>query len=63
MTLLSTREVADHYGKTDREVRYAIQVGMLKPIKIGHGLGFEKEKLPENWTIRSKCKNCRGNTV
>lgn len=54
--LLSTKEVAKHYGKTDREVRYAIQKGMLKPIKIGHGLAFEQSSLPEEWSIRPKRK-------
>ena len=60
MELLSTKDVANHYGKTERQIRYAIQAGMLKPIKIGFGLGFEKDKLPASWMIRHKNKNCQG---
>lgn len=56
MDLISTRDVAIHYGKTIREVRYAIQCGMITPTKIGTALLFEKYKLPK-WTIRPKAKS------
>ena len=54
---IGTKEVAEIYGKTIREVQYAIEKGYLKPTKMGKALIFNREKFPPMWMVRPKRKN------
>ena len=55
-TLLTTSDVALHYGVTTREVLYATRKGLLDDAaqKIGWSWIYAKERLPAKWPVRTK---------
>ena len=54
--LLSTRQVAQKYGVTTREVLYALRRGKIKGQKAGWIWLFDPKLLPKTWPIRRKRK-------
>lgn len=56
LNLVSTKEVAIKYEKTEEEVRYAVRAGLLRSIKIGRSLAFDSDCLPKYWMVRPKKK-------
>lgn len=49
--LLSIKEVAEKYGKTESQVRYAITQRRLLGTKIGWCWSFNANKLPDKWPV------------
>lgn len=55
--ILTTKQVAEHYGVDPRQVTYARKRGKLKAMKFGWMWMFPAAELPSVWPIRKKKKN------
>jgi hypothetical protein len=49
--LLTIKQVAKKYGKSEAQVRYAILQGRLKYVKIGWMCFCPLEELPNDWPM------------
>lgn len=47
--MITISQVCERYSKTMTQVRYAIQQGRLKAVKIGWQWVFNEEELPQQW--------------
>lgn len=47
--MLTVAQVAAHYQKSERQVRYALQTGKLVGKKFGWIILIDKDALPEHW--------------
>lgn len=58
-------QICQKYNKTGSQVRYAIQQGRLKAIKIGWQWFFDKNELPKTWpeSPRTTKRMKRGKTI
>lgn len=61
MALLPINEIAERYGKTVSQVRYAIDQGRIPCTKVGWSWVVNDEDLPDKWpmTPREKIKHDR----
>lgn len=50
--LISTNEVANRYGVTNRQVLYAIRMKKIKGKKVGWSWVCDTRYLPEKWPVR-----------
>lgn len=54
--LLTTKDVAAHFGVDSREVLYAARKGLIEGQKVGWQWLFHKDNLPGKWPVRTKSK-------